>query len=438
MQKNVLVIAYHFPPGGGPGVQRVLKHITYLRKFGWNPVVLTVENGDFPARDESLLHRIPADVPVVRIPIREPYVLYKKFMGSKGAPVDVNVNMDSAQRRGWKSWLAHVIRSTFFIPDARVFWWRPAARAALHIVKKHNINVLYSSSPPYTCSLIANSVHKKTGLPWVAGFRDPWTGFLTTPERWFLPAAVDKAMERAVFRNASAVECAWTGIIDDAIAKMPDLNRDKFFHVPNGFDSSDFPPVSYVPNDVFTITYTGSLYGQRTPAALLSALETLHRRGELSPDRIRLRIVGRFGANVEAMLRESVFWPSVELVSYVPHHESIAYLIRSEINLLIVDSTKESAQIVPGKVYEYIGVHRPVLAIAPSGSAIENLIAETRAGISVDPENIDGLAEFVKQSLYNWQNGIPIALPSTDVISKYERKNAALALAEILNKVTGL
>ena len=52
-QRTVLVIAYHFPPGGGPGVQRVLKHVTYLREMGWRPVVLTVENGDFPARDDA-------------------------------------------------------------------------------------------------------------------------------------------------------------------------------------------------------------------------------------------------------------------------------------------------------------------------------------------------------------------------------------------------
>lgn len=90
--KSVLVIAYYFPPSGGPGVQRVLKHIQYLREFGWNPIVLTVSNGDFPARDESLLEKIPSDIIVERTHIYEPYDLYRLLMGhKKGVAIDVNV-----------------------------------------------------------------------------------------------------------------------------------------------------------------------------------------------------------------------------------------------------------------------------------------------------------------------------------------------------------
>ena len=143
--KTVVVIAYHFPPGGGPGVQRVLKHVTYLREFGWRPIVVTVENGDFPARDESLLEKIPPDVIVERVPILEPYTLYRKFMGKKGAAVDVNVNKSKDQRSGWKERLSEFIRATIFIPDARVAWIRPAAKRAIGIARKYNADAIYSS-----------------------------------------------------------------------------------------------------------------------------------------------------------------------------------------------------------------------------------------------------------------------------------------------------
>ena len=142
--KTILVIAYHFPPGGGPGVQRVLKHITYLRETGWHPMVLTVENGDFPARDESLLAKIPLDVTVVRVPILEPYDLYRKFMGRKGAAIDVNVNKAGTQRKGVKERLAEWVRATVFIPDARIAWLRKAAKVGVELVHKHNIQAIYS------------------------------------------------------------------------------------------------------------------------------------------------------------------------------------------------------------------------------------------------------------------------------------------------------
>lgn len=434
--KTVLVVAYHFPPGGGPGVQRVLKHVTYLREAGWRPVVLTVENGDFPARDESLLAHIPADVVVHRLPILEPYSLYRKLMGTKGAAIDVNVNKTSDQRSGWKERLAEAIRATFFIPDARVGWLLTAVRAGMAIIRDERVDAIYSSSPPYTCALLGRALHRRSGLPWVAGFRDPWTGFLTTPDRWFLPAAIDRALERSVFREADAVECAWQGIIDDALRKVPDLDRAKFHHVPNGFDSADIPDVPYVRTDRFTVTYTGSMYGRRNPRTFLAALETLHRDGVLGPDDVRLRLVGRFGDDVRTMLEASAFAGSVDNIAYVPHRESIAWLMRSDALLLIVDDAKESADIVPGKVYEYLGTRRPVLALAPRGSAIEQLIGETRSGLSVPQDDVAGIAAALTAWYRAWQNGAALTHPVDGAIDNYERRASARALAHILNGVT--
>lgn len=431
--KSVLVVAYHFPPGGGPGVQRVLKHVTYLYEAGWKPIVLTVENGDFPARDESLLAKIPSYVDVHRVRIYEPYDLYRALMGKRTAAIDVNVNKSGDQRSGWKDALAEFIRATFFIPDARVGWLLTAVKAGRKLIEEHNIDAIYTSSPPYTCALIGRALHRRTRRPWVAGFRDPWTGFLTTPDRWFLPAAIDRSLERSVFTEATAVECAWQGIIDDALAKYPSLDRGKFHHVPNGFDSNDMPKVTYERNPVFTITYTGSMYGRRNPARFLQALELLHTRGILRPSDVHLRFVGRFGDDVQAMLAASVFAQSVENISYVPHEESIAYLMQSDVLLLIVDEAKESAEIVPGKVYEYIGTGRPVIALAPRGSAIEALIHETSAGMSAPQEDVEAIGMIIATMFEAWKRNESIVQPNVQQIAQYERRASAHALARILD-----
>ncbi len=240
--KNVLVIAYYFPPSGGPGVQRVLKHVQYLRQFGWNPIVLTVSNGEFPARDESLLAHIPDDVTVVRTKIFEPYDMYRFVTGKKkGTSIDVNVIKKDDQKSSFKERFAEWIRATFFIPDARIGWRFTAIKRGLELIKEYNIQAIYSSSPPYTCSIIARTLKKKTGIRWVAGFRDPWTGFISSPKRWFLPSAIDRHLEFSTFNDADAVECAWEGIIKDALEKYPVLDSSKFVHVPNGYDSADFP-----------------------------------------------------------------------------------------------------------------------------------------------------------------------------------------------------
>ncbi len=193
--KTVLIVAYYFPPSGGPGVQRVLKYVQYLQEFGWTPVVLTVTDGNFPARDESLLETIPKDVRVIRTDIFEPYDLYRRLTGkSKGTAIDVNTIRKEGAKISTSERLAEFIRATIFIPDARIGWLRYAVDAGMKAIESMKIDAIYSSSPPYTCALIARALKRKSGLPWIAGFRDPWTGFITTPKRWAVPAAIDRKL----------------------------------------------------------------------------------------------------------------------------------------------------------------------------------------------------------------------------------------------------
>lgn len=431
--KKLLIVAYYFPPSGGPGVQRVLKYTKYLPEFGWQPIVLTVENGKFPAIDYSLLMEIPKDVMVFRTKIFEPYDLYRIFTGKpKDTAIDVNVIRKEGQRLSIKESIAEFIRATFFIPDARVGWLLTAKSKAVEICLKYNVDAVYSSSPPYTCSLIARYVKRKLNLPWIAGFRDPWTGFISTPKRWLLPALIDRHLEYSVFSEADLVEVAWLGIKKDALSKFPQLPADKFIHIPNGYDSADYPNVNYKPNDVFTLTYTGSMYGRRNPDSLFKALENLVQDGRLRLDEFKIRLIGRFGAEIHQMIENTFIKSSVEVISYLPHTESLYQLMSSDALLLIVDEAKESNEIVPGKVYEYLGTGRPILAIAPVNGAVANLILETKSGFVAHQTEIDKIEEYFLRLFDQWKGNIEHR-PDLTEISKYSRKKHTESLAHYLN-----
>lgn len=435
---KVLIVAYYFPPSGGPGVQRVLKFVQYLREFGWEPVVLTVRDGNFPARDESLLEEIPADVEVIRTDIFEPYDLYRKLTGKgRSVAIDVNTLRKEGVKLPLKERLAELIRATIFIPDARIGWFGPAVKAALEAIRRGDIKAIYSSSPPYTCAVIARGIKRKSKLPWIAGFRDPWTGFLTTPKRWALPAAVDRMLEHAVFKEADEVDVAWKGIATDALGKYPDLAPDKFHHLPNGYDSADFPPVDSASrtDDRFTVTYAGSMYGLRNPDAFLRAVESLVHRDEVDPKRIRLRFIGRFGEEVMEMFRQSDLGSAIEVDGYMPHAESIRQLLLSDALLLVVDEVAESNEVVPGKVYEYIGSRRPVIAVAPERSAIADLIAETRSGYVAHQSNIGGIAEAFLKLYRDHETGARALVPDEEAIDRYERRNVTRELAQLLDEI---
>ncbi len=434
--KTVLIVSYYFPPSGGPGVQRVLKFTQYLREFGWQPVVLTVKDADYPARDESLLAKIPDSVPVYRTRIFEPYSFYRRLTGKPpGTPVDVNTIPKPGEKRSLSERVAETIRGTFFIPDARRGWYRYAVRDGLEIIRKHHVAAIYSSSPPYTCSLIARALKRKTGVPWIAGFRDPWRGFLSTPKRWWLPDGIDRSYERSTYVECDRMEVAWRGILKDFASKYPDVDASKVHYLPNGFDSADFPSVEVVDHNTFTITYTGSMYGKRNPEQFLEAVASLVHRGDLPRDAFTLQFIGRFGAEVRAMFEHPILQRNITVREYLPHSESVRHLFQSDALLMIVDDFIGNDEIVPGKVFEYIGSGKPIITIAPEG-AVAEVIRETGSGLVASARDVDRIADIVLNFYNAWKEKRPAIQQDRDAIKRYERKEITRQLASLLDEVT--
>ncbi len=447
--KYVLFVTYYFPPAGGPGVQRILKYIKYLGEYGWTPIMLVPQDPQYQARDESLVKELPSDLIIYRAPIFEPYDHYRRFTGkAKGVSLDVNVIKEEGAKRSMSESIAEFIRGTFFIPDARIGWYRSAVAEGKKILAKYPIKAIYSSSPPYTPALIARSLAGHSGLPWIAGFRDPWTGFHNTPNRWWLPRKIDKRLEHSVFQRSKIVEVAWKGIAEDALQKYPDLQQEKFVHIPNGFDNADFPErdirVRAIPpkNEKFTITYSGSLYGPRNPLSFLKAVELLIASNRIDPAKLTLRFVGRFGAEIHEMLSRKMIAPLVEKMDYVPHAEAVELLQKSDALLLIVDDVPTIASIVPGKVYEYLGAMRPLIAIAPVQSAIAELLAETHAGRAVDQSDIPGQADLISELYEDWSarntgRGSQANFEmKPEQIERYDRRIETGTLAGLLDRIT--
>jgi glycosyltransferase involved in cell wall biosynthesis len=401
-RRRVLIVSYYFPPSGGPGVQRVLKFVRYLPEFGWDPAVLTVRDGDYPARDESLLAEIPPEVPVVRTAIPEPYTLYRKLTGrAKGTAVDVNVNQEAGAHRPFRESVAEWVRGMFFIPDARVGWLATGIGPGVDLARRFQADLVYSSSPPYTTALLGRAIARRAGIPWVPEFRDPWSGFLSAPKRPEPARSFEHRLEHGVYRDAPRIVVAWEGIARDFAGKYPGPDHRKFRWIANGYDPEDLAGAAPTANDRFTVVYTGSMYGVRNPDVFLKAAAKLLAAGRMDPDRVRLRFVGRFGDEVRAMFRRPEVAPVVEERGYLPHGESIQELLGAHALLLVVDDVPGAREIVPGKVFEYIGARRPILALAPEG-AVAGLIRETGAGTVLAGSDVDGTAEALAALYDEW------------------------------------
>jgi glycosyltransferase involved in cell wall biosynthesis len=433
-RRTVLLVTYYFPPSGGAGVQRGLKFAKYLPSFGWEPIVLTVkEDSDFPARDESLLAEVPPGIEVVRTGIFEPYALYRKWTGRAGnAAIDIETN-SGGKRTGIRERFAEFVRSTFFIPDARRFWKPAALAAAEKILKRRRVDALISTAPPYTCHLIAESIHRRHRLPWVADFRDSWVGWLSAPERWWLPDRVDRGLERRVLRNADRLLAVSGGVRSDLSSRNPDIPRDKWTILTNGFDGADFEGLDSKPAaDRFIVTYTGSLYGKRNPSALLAAARGLAARRPDLAEKLLIRFIGRVDGTTLDSFR--TLGRMFEHLPYVPHRDSLRALLESSALLLVIDTAAAAGTIVTGKVYEYLGAGRPILALAPEGDAAR-LIRDLGAGAVVAPDDSAGAEKILEDWMTAWRQGAPVPRASSETIRRFERKTLTGELAGVLEEI---
>ena len=172
--KKVLIITYYWPPSGGPSVQRVLKFAKYLPIFGWEPIILTLVNQEFPEIDLSLKSDLKTELKVYRTKTIEPFSLYKKFLKKEKLEKIPTFVLNDSESKSKKEKFANWVRTNIFIPDARMGWYPFGVRKGIEIVKKEKIDLIFSSSPPHSLQLIAKTISKKTHSKWVADFRDPW------------------------------------------------------------------------------------------------------------------------------------------------------------------------------------------------------------------------------------------------------------------------
>ena len=397
--KKVLIITYYWPPAGGPGVQRVLKFAKYLPRFGWEPIILTVKNGDYPALDESLVSQVDKDLIVYKSKIWEPHKMFKRLAGRKNSSIETYVL--SSKKNTQFSKFARFIRLNLFIPDARIGWFFSGRREANKIIRAHKPDLIFTSSPPHSLQLIGKYLSDKWDIPWVADFRDPWLEivYYQTVRRSRFTVQIDKYLEKKVLSNADKVVTISDHIISLFRSKV---KRTDFVKIPNGFDEDDFLNLQSATPDLFTITYTGTLSEERIPFALISALEDLLSNKTLPS--CRLLFVGNVCPQFKELLIENSHVAKIiEIKSYLPHKEAIQLLKNSSVLLLVIDDVPHNKGFLSGKVFDYLGARKPIFAFGPTDGDAAKLISSTNSGLILDYNDIAKTKDNIL-ALYNDHN----------------------------------
>lgn len=415
-------------------MQRWLKYSKYLPEYGWQPVIYTPENPEAPATDESLLSEIPADLEVIKRPILEPYSWYKWLTGRKES-VSVGFTRtehDKPESRLEKS--ARWIRGNLFIPDARKFWIHPSVRFLTEYLKVNPVDAIITTGPPHSMHIIGMKLAVKTGLHWLADFRDPWTG-IDFYDDLLLTKRADRRhhqLEKKVLSSASVVTTVSKQIRNELISK----GAGKVEVIPNGFDPSDFEDVyeAETDQDSFTLVHTGSLVPSRNPDALWEALNRLCETNPEFGKKLNIRLVGSTDSSVMSSLKRFGLESKTEIIPYLPHAEAIKHVFSASVLLLLINNTANAEGFLSGKVFEYLASGKPILCVGPAKGDAAQLLEETGAGHTAGFADVKMIKNILLRWFEAYQIGKPAINPDKTIINGYSRKTQAGSIARILDK----
>lgn len=434
----MLIITYYWPPSGGSGVQRWLKFAKYLPSCGWEPIVYTPSNPDVSAIDESLLKEVAPSLKVIKRRILEPYGIYKMLSGKKR--IEANV-IGKSSSGGWLKRLSLYVRGNFFIPDPRCWWIRPSVRFLKKWLRTNPVDVIISTGPPHSMHLIAKKLHKITGVPWIADFRDPWTKIfyfkhLRLSKR---SEAKHKALEQSVLEEANSIIAVSPSVKKEFEATLPLMQRSKVELITNGFDPADFASVraAECPGK-FVIAHTGLMPQEANPDLFWEALGEIAATNPLFKSELYIATMGQTARGAIDEIERAGLGENLHDFGYVSHLQAIAWQKRADLLLLPLRKEREAAAILTGKFFEYLAGGSRILSIGPVKSIQAEAIKETECGQMVEYTDKEGMKRAISEAYERFKSSSPThgnAPSLSPTAMKYSRLYLTEHMATLLNKL---
>lgn len=457
--KKVLMIAFNYPPLAGMGMLRSLKFAKYLPFFGWQPAVLTIAASKikptpqsqywFCDESEGLLPQVdivrtnyvslkPSTTHLAYLNIFMPKVDRRAPEAFAAPPPDASRpdttlrdKMMGYLRRFWNNWIE--------FPDDAVGWYPYAVKGALAYIRHNPVEVIFSTAFPVTSHLIAATVSKKTGIPWVADFRDLWSqaAFRDTNQ---LRKVIDTYWEVRTVKRASALITVSEPHMEELLQIHKTFDA-KNFVIYNGYDADDYNEHEPQVNRPFTITYTGRMYDidfsakGRTPAMMFAGIAALFKEKRIPEDRLQCLIYGEHPKKLYDMIAHYGLESIVKCLGGVPFRVAVRAQQQADVLLHLNWDDSDQKGILSGKIFEYLGAKKTILSVPFYNKGVADILRSTQAGVILNS------VEACKEQIWRWfqafeaHGNIPYqGIPER--LENYTRKKATEQLAAILNQVS--
>lgn len=405
---------------GGSGVQRPLKFAKYLREFGWNPIILCPEPGMYHTFDESLKQELDSlDLEIHRVKGNTP--LHKAGSRRK---VTLPTVVENFLRR---------ISTFFWLPDNKKGWIKPALDEALKIIKTNGIDAIFSTANPYSNLVLAKQIKDKTGIPIVMDLRDEWleSHLLDYPTKWHKKKMFQ--IEQNTLPNADILTVINDSYKESFQSRYPKLD----IRVLNqGFDPKDFVEIKKEPknDNKIRLLYSGLFYGRRKPDIFLKAIRNILDEAPELGKKLELQFQGGLNQETKELIKSLNLDLNVMDLGYVAHKAATENLMNSDILWLMIGHLNNSSLVTLGKMFEYFGTKKPILALVPEGRS-RKLLEAYKATYIAHPTDLDEITRVIKTMIKDFEHS---KLPFADekFIKDYNRVEIAGQLASYLDEIT--
>ena len=430
MSKKIIIFTYYWPPSGGSGVQRWLYFSFYLKKLGWDPIVITVDYkvASYPLIDESLSN-ISSNLRVIRTKTIDPLRIYSKFKtgNSRDGIPQSQVDNSSLINKFFS-----FVRGNFFIPDARRGWNKYAIKAAKSIIERENIKYIITTGPPHSSHLIGLELVKIFKLKWMADFRDPWSNIFYNKYFYRLNyfQKKDEKYEKKVLESASAI---LTTVGEDfhKLLKNKIEIKQKFFSIINGYDKGLIKSIIPKQESFFHIVYTGVLTNNQSYKSVFLAIKKVSEKYPKIP--IRLSISGKVEKLIIQKINSTLPLVEVKYLGYVSHREAVI-LIKSANLLLNFIYNDVDKFMISGKILEYMASEVPIISVGSKKNPISKLFSESKLLKVIEVDDLDGSYIFLDKLIKSWQSGKPL-FNKIKNIDMFSRENLSKELDSILRSI---
>ena len=448
--KKVILIAFYFNQVNEIASKRLRALAKYLPQFGWEPIVIVPDLGFIPKENDDLNCRI------IYTEYEDMFSHFSnKFKKSKSNdfadssdfsdskdPIEFNddkLKDSTSYSNPIASRAISIAGEVFAYPDGMKYWHESAFKEASKIMDTEEIDAIISSSWPITCHTIAKDLKEHQDIPWIADLRDLWN-LNPYVSHTFIRNYFEKRLELKTFENADALTTT-TDLAAETLSTLHPMSR--IVPILSGYDKDDFKfleelvskkdDLSSDSPEKLKFIYAGSLYGgKRDPTYLFEAIRQLEDENKLDPSKISIEFYGD-STGLEDIANRYGLLDIVHIGGKIAHDEVLKKQLNSDVLLLISWDNEKEKMFIPGKIYEYFALKKPVLSIGYKEGSLKDLIEETKVGYHVS--SLESTKEALLKIYEEFVENGTVELNADMNIEDYSMENMAKKFADLLNEL---